>query len=187
MATKTKPRTQLDRIAWIEAGTDVLAEEGVDGVRVEVLAKRCGVTKGSFYWHFKDRDDLLDAVLETWKQGRVDDVRKQMHAEPGKARDQIYRVIELYGGGPNRRGMEIELAVRDWARRDARAAAVAAEVDEARLKYTAELFLACGLPAREAASRSLLVYAYTFGLSLMHHDRADIGPLKAWIADHIAQ
>ena len=57
------PRTQLDRKGWIEAAIDVLADQGVEGMRVEVLAKSFGVTKGSFYWHFKDRQDLFNAVL----------------------------------------------------------------------------------------------------------------------------
>ena len=63
------PRLQLDRAAWIQAALDTLADEGVTGVRVEVLAKRLHVTKGSFYWHFKDRQDLLSGILETWKDG----------------------------------------------------------------------------------------------------------------------
>ena len=65
--TRTRPstaRTQLDPERWIDVAIDVLAKEGVTGLRIEVLAKRCGVTKGSFYWHFKDRQALLDAVLE---------------------------------------------------------------------------------------------------------------------------
>ena len=76
-------RSQLDRDAWIKASLDVLAEKGLDGIRVEVLAKRLKVTKGSFYWHFKDRRDLFDAMLETWKTGRIKDIQKQTRAVPG--------------------------------------------------------------------------------------------------------
>ena len=73
--TKSEPgRTQLDREAWIKASLAILAEKGLDGIRVEVLAKRLKVTKGSFYWHFKDRRDLLDAVLKTWKDGCIKDI-----------------------------------------------------------------------------------------------------------------
>jgi AcrR family transcriptional regulator len=78
------PRQQLDREAWIKAALDILAEKGLDGIRVEVLAKRLRVTKGSFYWHFKDRRDLLDAVLETWKEGRIKDIQKQTRAVPAR-------------------------------------------------------------------------------------------------------
>jgi AcrR family transcriptional regulator len=60
----TRPRAALDRNEWVEAAIAVLAEQGVQGMRIEVLAKDFGVTKGSFYWHFKDRQDLFNAVLD---------------------------------------------------------------------------------------------------------------------------
>ena len=117
-------RTQLDRNNWVEAAIDVLAKEGVTGLRVEVLAKRCGVTKGSFYWHFKDRQDLLEAVLEDWKEGRIRDIEKTTNVAPGQEREQLHYAIEVYGASRNRKGMSIELAVRDWARHDKLAASV---------------------------------------------------------------
>jgi AcrR family transcriptional regulator len=187
MVTKTKPRPALDRDAWIHAATEILAIDGVDGVRVEVLAKRCRVTKGSFYWHFKDRRDLLNAMLAHWKEGRIEDVRKHSHAAPGKAPAQLQHMLDVYANNPNRRGILVELAVRHWAQRDARAARVVADVDAARHAYTGDLFLACGLAPQEAASRSLLLYAYSLGESLMIHGRSarGVARLKAWIDKHI--
>ena len=94
---KAEPgRSQLDRDAWIKASLDVLAEKGLDGIRVEVLAKRLKVTKGSFYWHFKDRRDLFDAVLQRWKDGRIKDIQKQTRAVPGEELPRAYHVIEVY-------------------------------------------------------------------------------------------
>ncbi len=187
--TPKKPRTQLDRSAWTRAAIEVLAEEGIAGLRVEVLAKRLKVTKGSFYWHFQDRRDLLLAMLEEWKDGRIKDIIKQTRAVPGRELEQIYHVIDVYSTSRSRRGMLIELAVRDWARRDPQAAAIVAEVDEVRLKCARELFLACGLPLEEASSRCMLLYAYVFGISLMVYDKfeADIPRLKQDIADVIAR
>ncbi|HNQ75470.1 MAG TPA: TetR/AcrR family transcriptional regulator, partial [Pseudothauera hydrothermalis] len=121
-----KQRTQLDRDAWVQAAIEVLAEEGVAGLRVEVLAKRLKVTKGSFYWHFQDRRDLLLAVLQFWKEGRIRDIVKQTRAQPGRELEQIYHVIDIYSTTRSRRGMMIALAVRDWARRDPEAAAIVA-------------------------------------------------------------
>src|SRR5574343_1151445 len=94
-------RTQLDPERWVDTAIDVLAREGVTGLRVEVLAKRCGVTKGRFYWHFKDRRALLDAVLERWKEGRIRDIEKTTAVSPGKERDQLHFALEGYGGGRN--------------------------------------------------------------------------------------
>ena len=191
METKSaKPsRTVLDREAWIKAAIAIVAEHGADGLRVEVLAKRLGVTKGSFYWHFKDRRDLLNAVLEFWKEGRIRDIRKQTQAEPGGEVAALLHTIEVYASARNRKGISIEAAVRDWARRDMQAVAVVEEVDAERLICSCRLFLACGLDAEEAQARSVMLYAYVFGVSLMHCDgfTTDLAPLKAWIAARIAR
>ncbi len=187
--TAKKPRVQLDRDSWISAATDVLAEEGIAGLRVEVLAKRLKVTKGSFYWHFTDRRDLLLGILQQWKEGRIRDIIKQTRAQAGKELEQIYHVIDVYSTSRSRRGMMIELAVRDWARRDAEASAIVAEVDDVRLRCARNLFLACGVPMEEASSRCMLLYAYVFGVSLMIYDKfdSDIPRLKRDIADLIAR
>ena len=184
-----KPRTQLDRSAWVAGATEVLAEEGIAGLRVEVLAKRLKVTKGSFYWHFTDRRDLLMAVLAQWKEGRIRDIIKQTRAQPGRELEQIYHVIDVYSASRSRRGMMIELAVRDWARRDAEAGAIVAEVDDVRLRCARDLFLACGVPMEEASSRCMLLYAYVFGVSLKIYEKfdRDVARLKRDIADLIAR
>ena len=183
----TVARTQLDPERWAEEAIEVLAREGVTGLRVEVLAKRCGVTKGSFYWHFKDRQALLDAVLQHWKAGRIRDIEKTTSVAPGQERDQLHYAIEVYGASRNRKGMSIELAVRDWARHDAQAAAVVEEVDLYRLECTRRLFVASGMSDAEAKSRSLLLYACVFGLSLMHYSHFDdnLADLKERIAERI--
>ena len=182
-----KPRTQLDRAAWVAGATEVLAEEGIAGLRVEVLAKRLKVTKGSFYWHFTDRRDLLMAVLAQWKEGRIRDIDKQSAMPAGNESEQLQQIIDIYSANRNRKGISIELAVRDWARRDAQASAVVEEVDSYRLESARKLFVATGLSDSEAKSRSLLLYAYVFGQSLMAYDRFDpkIIDIKQWISRYI--
>jgi AcrR family transcriptional regulator len=178
----------LDRDAWIKGALTALADHGHGGLRVEVLAKRLGVTKGSFYWHFRDRRDLLDAVLDRWKDGRIDDIRRQTTAAAGAERAAIRHTIEVYSASRNRRGLPIELAIREWARHDARAAAVVEEVDAERLLCAERLFRLVGLAADEAKARSVLLYAYVFGYSLMRCDRftADMGAAKDWIVATVA-
>ena len=184
---RAKQRTQLDRNDWIEAAIDVLSQHGLSGLRVEVLAKTCGVTKGSFYWHFKDRQDLLSAVLETWRAGRIKDIEKTTSAAQGLEQEQLQHVIDVYGASRNRNGMSIELAVRDWAQRDPEAARIVEVVDLYRLECTQKLFAAAGLSEADAKSRSLLLYACVFGLSLMFYDHFDdnVTDLKARIVDRI--
>lgn len=186
-ATGNVSRPQLDPESWIDIAIDVIAKEGVSGLRVEVLAKRCGVTKGSFYWHFKDRQALLDAVLERWRVGRIRDIEKTTSGQPGDETAQLSYLIEVYAANRNRKGMSIELAIRDWARHDPQAAAVVESVDLYRLECTRRLFVAGGMSDAEAKSRSLLLYACVFGLSLMHYDHFDnnLADLKQRIANRI--
>ena len=183
----TKPRAQLDRSGWIDGAIEALADVGLSGMRVEALAKRFGVTKGSFYWHFKDRQDLFDAMLQTWKEGRIRDIDKQSAMPAGKESELLQQIIDIYSANRIRKGISIELAVRDWARRDPQASAVVEEVDTYRLESARKLFVATGLTDSEAKSRSLLLYAYVFGQSLMAYDRFDpkIIDIKQWISRYI--
>ena len=180
-------RTQLGRDEWISGATELMAKLGIDGVRVEVLAKTLGVTKGSFYWHFKDRKDLLDNLLETWREGRIRDIEKQTALTPGKEREQARHLIEVYSAARNRKGISIELAIRDWARRDTSAAQIVAAVDAHRLECTRKLFRIVGFDEQEAKARSLMLYAYVFGQSLMLYENFDdhLPALKEWVAERI--
>jgi AcrR family transcriptional regulator len=178
------PRPQIDRDTWLRAATQMLADNGVEGVRVETLARRLGLTKGSFYWHFKDRRALLDALLDHWRAGRIEDITQRTQCAPGHEIAQLHHVIDTYSLARNQRGMRIELAIRDWARHDAGAQAVIDAVDAVRLDRASALFAAAGHDADAAASRSLLLYAYVFGLGMMDGDRAALRPAasRAFIA-----
>lgn len=187
-APHTPERSSLDRQTWIHAALDVLAEDGVDSLRVESLAKHLGVTKGSFYWHFRDRAELLSAVLDDWKEGRIHDIVKQTTATPGSEADQLLHMIDVYSASRNRKGIRIELAIRDWARRDAGTKAVVAEVDTTRLECGKRVFMASGMDERQASTHTVLLYAYVFGLSLMHYEgfHPDLPGIKQSIANLIA-
>ncbi len=161
MEAKTK-----NRDSWLTAAFSALAEGGVDQVRVELLAKRLKVTKGSFYWHFRDRTDLTDALLESWKKGRIAAIMEQTRADGREPRRRLHDLLALYNGS-NPRGMAIELAVRDWARRAPEAAEAIAEVDRERLRCVSDLFVALGLPPDQAFARSYLLYSFAFGQGLL--------------------
>lgn len=178
----------LDRAAWIKGALSALSEEGHAGLRVETLAKRLHVTKGSFYWHFRDRRDLVDAVLEEWKNSRIADIHKQTAADAGRELDALRHTIDVYSAGRNRKGLPIELAVREWASRDARAAAVVEEVDAKRVACAVRLFERLGFDMAEATARSVLLYAYVFGFSLMRCNRflPDSAAAKDWITNRIS-
>src|SRR5512142_2173974 len=101
---------------WVEAGFKELARAGVEGVRIEVLAKNLGVTKGGFYRRFADRAALLDAMLARWRDGRVAAIVQQTSLEGESARERLKALIQLYSERMNAEGMALELAIRQWAR-----------------------------------------------------------------------
>src|ERR1700756_4751965 len=135
---------------WIEAGFAELARSGIAGVRVEVLAKTLGVTKGGFYRRCKDRAALLGAMLEVWREGRIAAIEQHASLSGTSARERLASLIRLYSERMNTEGMAIELAIRQWARADEAAAQAVARVDAARLKNVTRLYRATGLDAEEA-------------------------------------
>jgi AcrR family transcriptional regulator len=160
---------------WIEAGLAEMARGGIDGVRVEVLAKNLGVTKGGFYRRFRDRAALLDGILTNWSAGRIASIERQTSLDGATARDRLTAVIRLYAERMNTEGMAVELAIRQWARLDEAAAAAVASVDAARLKNVAHLYRATGMSPEEAEAQAFLFYCFIFGQSLLFLDR---GPRK---------
>ena len=161
--------------SWIDAGLAEIARSGVDGVRVEVLAKNLGVTKGGFYRRFKDRAALLEGMLQSWSAGRIAAIEQQASLEGAGPRDRLRSLIRLYSERMNAQGMAIELAIRQWARSDGTAAEAVASVDAARLKNVGQLYRATGLAAEQADAQSFLFYCFIFGQSLLF---LESGPRK---------
>ncbi|MBR1201017.1 TetR/AcrR family transcriptional regulator [Bradyrhizobium sp. AUGA SZCCT0240] len=169
-----KDATCKDR-TWIEAGMAEIARTGVEGVRVEVLAKNLGVTKGGFYRRFKDRAALLDGMLQNWSTGRIAAIERQTSLDGATARERLRALVALYSERMNTEGMAVELAIRQWARSDEAAAAAVASVDAARLQNVGQLYRAAGLAAEEAEAQAFLFYCFIFGQSLLFLER---GPRK---------
>ena len=157
--------------SWIEAGLKEIARTGVEGVRVEVLAKNLGVTKGGFYRRFRDRAALLEAMLQHWSAGRIAAIERHTSLDGTTARERLKALIALYSERMNTEGMAIELAIRQWARADEPAAAAVAGVDAARLKNVGQLYRATGLSAEDADAQAFLFYCFVFGQSLLFLDR----------------
>jgi AcrR family transcriptional regulator len=145
---------------WIRAAFVRLASEGIESVRIELLARDLGVSKGSFYWHFRDREDLLTCVLDRWEADEVDwlaatDVKMRAAARWA-------RFVEHCADLNHAR---LESAVRGWARRDeamsTRISARISGIDKKRTAHIASVLRDIGFTAPSAASWSdlaLLVY-----------------------------
>jgi AcrR family transcriptional regulator len=152
---------RLDEAAWIECALDVLAEQGIDGVRVEILAKLLNVTKGSFYWHFRDRDALLEAILNEWRRQATLRIIARLDQTEQTPAGRLRHLIKLpFQGARSERGANVELSLRLWGRRDPRAAAALAEVDQLRMSYIESLFRDSGFDAARAKARAVLAYSF---------------------------
>jgi AcrR family transcriptional regulator len=161
-------RTSLTPERWIEAATDVLVDHGIDSVRVDVLAKALKVTRGSFYWHFRDREDLLRAVLQAWRARSTEQLTRRLETAHDDPRAQLADLISLpFRGRSAVRAARIELAIRAWARRDDMVRAFVDEADASRIGYIAQVFSALGFGIVEARSRAFLLYSYEVAESLL--------------------
>ena len=169
------------RTKWIEAAHAALARGGIEEVRVEVLAKDLGVTKGGFYRRFADRRALLSAILEGWAQGRIAAIAQHAKLDGVSAHERLRELIRLYSEAVNPRGMAVELAIRQWSRVDEMAAAAVAQVDATRLKNVALLYRALGFRAEQAEAQALLLYSFIFGQSLLQLKQSP-RRRKQWIA-----
>jgi AcrR family transcriptional regulator len=130
--------TRTPRSTWIEEGLRALAAGGPDAVRIEPLAQALGVTKGGFYWHFDDRRALLQEMLDTWERVSIDEVIERVEGEGGDARATLRRLFAL--ASSSERLLRIDLAVRDWARRDEAVAERLRRIDNRRMDYMRSLF-----------------------------------------------
>jgi len=145
---------------WIAAAFKALADGGADAVRVEPLARALGVTKGSFYWHFTDRNALLDAALDTWERAGTEGIIERVDASVADPRARLLLLWELTSGEP---GLGAELAIRDWARRDSSVADRVRRIDARRLDYVRDLLAALSPSSHDLEGRAMLLYALLIG------------------------
>lgn len=156
------PRTPPDK--WVEAGLQALAKGGPEAVRIEALAQSLGVTKGGFYWHFDDRPALLEALLDAWEKRSIDEPLAVVDEAGGDARESLRLLASLAAKATRETGLlEIDLAVRDWARHDRSVAARLRRVDNQRMEYMrGQISQFCSDPD-EVEVRCLLVLSLWIG------------------------
>ncbi|HEY3727411.1 MAG TPA: TetR/AcrR family transcriptional regulator [Solirubrobacteraceae bacterium] len=151
--------TRTPRTSWIEEGLRALARGGPDAVRIEPLAQALGVTKGGFYWHFEDRRALLAEMLEAWEQATTDEVVERVEGEGGDARAKLRRLFALTSSGV----VAIDLAVRDWSRREPAVAERLRRIDNRRMDYLRSLFGAFCPDPDDVEARCMLSYSLLIG------------------------
>lgn len=158
-------KVQTPRTAWIDAALQALASGGPEAIRVEALAARLGVSKGGFYWHFKDRAALIEEMLDSWEQRVVGDVIAQIESEPEEPRAKLRHLFEMAASSPDL--LPVELALRDWSRRDEKVAARLRRVDDRRMDYMRSLFGPICADEDDVEARSILAFSLFIGSSFI--------------------
>ena len=150
---------RLSRDDWASAALTAIAEGGVDAVAVEPLAVRLGATKGSFYWHFRNRDELIEAALRVWEQHWTDDVISYLEEEPDPAERLRTLMRATFTHVPSQREIEVALLARP---NHPVATAVVRRVMSRRVAYMVKQFESLGWSHEEATDRSVLLgYLYS--------------------------
>lgn len=176
-----KPKAQLGPEDWARAALVAIQRDGVQAVAVEPLAKVLGVTKGSFYWHFANRDALLAAALRAWEQEQSDDVvsRFEAIADPRRRlRVMMFAAFEDQENG-------LLHAALASSSEDARVQPTLRRVTETRMRFGIKSFKALGLSDEEAQRRALFTYSayagYFLLLRAIPESVRDVSDLSAYV------
>jgi AcrR family transcriptional regulator len=157
------------RSSWIDEGLRALAGGGPEAVRIELLARALGVSKGGFYWHFEGRQALLEEMLEAWERTGVDEVIETVEAEGGDPRTRLRRLFALASASGGEL-LKVELAIRDWALRDKAVAERLRRVDNGRMDYMRSLFGAFCEDDDDVEARCLLAFSLFIGAPFVSAD-----------------
>ena len=177
-------KVRTPRGAWVHAALQALAAGGPDAVRVETLAVSLGVSKGGFYWHFADRQALLEEMLDTWEKTGTEDIIARVASHPGDARAKLQKLFDITSSPE---GLAVELAVRDWSRRDSDVAGRLRRADNRRMGFVRSLFGQFCADEDDVEVRSMMSYSMVIGsyfVAVEHGDKTRSQVLQLAI-DHL--
>ena len=181
MGMPERKRVSLSADDWTAAALAALGRGGLAAVAVEPLAKELGTTKGSFYWHFADRDALVAATLARWERRDTDGVIAAVDPAAdvtSRLRGLLGLALGSVGGG------SVELALQAHADRPL-VAPVLARVTRRRLDYLTALFTELGMTEARARDRALLAYAAFLGHAQLAHATPGVVPTGRAGAAHV--
>lgn len=155
---------RLSREDWLAAGLKEFAPNGAQVVRIDALAEKLGVTKGSFYWHFEDREDFVWALLDYWIDISTSQVANDLDESDKSPED---RLLELAEQIVAKKLDQYNMAISALALRDAAVAKAVRKVERFRWNYVESLFREIGFrgPELEMRTRTFVVY-YTYEAGL---------------------
>lgn len=174
-----KSNSKLSREDWIGLARKALIASGVDDVKVDVLARRLKVTRGSFYWHFKNRQELLDALLADWEVNNRREIETVAQRSSGDE-DSWIEIFKIWlGEDPSFPAFDI--AVRVWAKKSRPAAKLVHEIDDAWVALFQDRFERRGMTYPESFVRARITYFhqigyFALGISESLTERAKLAP-----------
>lgn len=163
---KNMENQNSNKTAWLEAGFQMLAEGGIDSVRVDRISKKIGLTRGSFYWHFKSRAEFLDAMLELWQQKGTHDIIRLVEQEKLNPNKRLSALLNLTtkNPGPQYGGKFAEMAIRIWGGSHTKAAAVIKQVDAERVAFVHKLLVEMQMEPALASFLAEIIYNAYIGM-----------------------
>jgi len=157
------PRTRVTPDDWVSVARQTLVRDGVDHVKIAVLAQRLGVARSSFYWYFADRESLLAALLDEWERTNTGMLLQRCRRTSGTISEAMFTVFECWAD-PALFDVPLEFAVREWARRNPLVRQRLDRADRTRVAALAALHRRHGYPRTEALVRARVQYHSQIGL-----------------------
>ena len=146
---------------WIDFAVRTLAHEGFDALKADVLARKLGVSRGSFYWHFTDLGAFHARVIEHWKQIATEAIIADV--ERFQSGEERLEALGRHGFG---HGTALEIRMRAWADNNAEAARAVSDIDRRRQEYIEQVLVGAGIAPPLAATRAQLLYWTYLGAAL---------------------
>ena len=164
---------RLTKSDWIDHGLRTLANDGPNALKVGPMSATLKVSRGSFYWHFRDIADFRSQILRSWQERMTDQVIQEVagKAEPDRLRHLLRRALV--------EKPRLDRAVRSWAAEDEDVATIVASVDARRVAYIAKLLVAAGVESRRALPRAAFMYWAYLGRAFVMDARHDSIPASA--------
>ena len=157
-----QPRMRLDSTNWLDAARNALISGGIGAVKVEPLATSLGVTAGSFYWHFQNRDALYSSLLDDWRTENSAAMVRAAELEGATAEERFNALINLWVTEDGY-SSAYDAAVRDWARTSDEVRNIVHAVDAARVSLLKGIFVDLGYDADRAEVRAQITYFHQVG------------------------
>jgi AcrR family transcriptional regulator len=157
---------RLAKSAWVVAAREALISRGIASVRIELLAKMLGVTTGSFYWHYQDRESLLNDLLADWTNTNNAPLFEAVANAGRDPRAQMNALVDVWIE-EGCYSSAYDAAIRDWARISKAVETSVRRVDDERIVLLQGIFVALGYEKQQAFIRARITYFHQVGYYAM--------------------